>query len=87
MPATPIINARTNSSGLLDFSSFIFCAGINQTALLPVGDDIDAIRRSNPQKKLKKIRKKACQGFGPSAREECRATNALISSFKKKSKK
>jgi hypothetical protein len=35
----------------------------------------------------KKIRKKACQGFGPSAREECRATNALILSFKKKSKK
>jgi len=39
------------------------------------------------KKNCKKIRKKACQGFGPSAREECRATNALISSFKKKIKK
>jgi len=30
MPATPIINARTNGSGLLDPSNFIFCAGMNQ---------------------------------------------------------
>src|SRR5438034_11727103 len=59
MPATPIINARTNSSGLLDLSNFIFCAGINQAALLLVGDDIRAIRGSNPQKKsLRKVKKK-----------------------------
>jgi hypothetical protein len=51
MPATPIINARTNGSGLLDLSNFIF-AGINQAALLPVGDHIRAIRGSNPQKKF-----------------------------------
>jgi hypothetical protein len=59
MPATPIINARTNRSGLLDFSNFIFCAGINQAALLPVGDDIRAIRGSNPQKAFKKKVKKS----------------------------
>jgi hypothetical protein len=54
MPATPIINARTNGSGLLHLSNFIFCAGINQAALLPVGDHIRAIRGSNPQKKFLK---------------------------------
>jgi hypothetical protein len=58
MPATPIINARTNSSGLLELSNFIFCAGINQAALLPIGDDIRAIRRSNPKKIVKKGEKK-----------------------------
>jgi hypothetical protein len=52
MPATPIINARTNGSGLLHLSNFIFCAGINQAALLPVEDNIRAIRGSNPQKKF-----------------------------------
>jgi hypothetical protein len=52
MPATPIIKARTNGSGLLDLSNFIFCAGVNQAALLPVGDDIRPIRGSNPQKKF-----------------------------------
>ena len=83
MPATPIINARTDSWGLLDLSNFIFYAGMNQAALLPVGDDIRAIRGSNPQK----IFKKACQTLASSARGEVRATNALISSFKKKSKK
>src|SRR5215216_6692503 len=30
MPTTTNINARTNGSGLLDLSNFIFCAGINQ---------------------------------------------------------
>jgi hypothetical protein len=58
-----MINARTNSSGLLDLSSFIFCAGINQTALLLVGDDIGAIRRSNPQKNLQKNSKKSLSGL------------------------
>jgi hypothetical protein len=29
-----------------------FCAGISQAAFLPVGDDIRAIRGSNPQKKF-----------------------------------
>jgi hypothetical protein len=52
MPATPIINARTNGSGLLHLSNFIFCAGINQAALLPVEDNIRAIRGPNPQKKF-----------------------------------
>jgi len=34
-------------------------AGINQAALLPVGDDIGAIRGSNPQKTFKKKVKKS----------------------------
>jgi len=59
MPATPIINARTNGSGLLHLSNFIFCAGINQAALLPVEDNIRAIRRSNPQKKVSRKVKKS----------------------------
>jgi hypothetical protein len=62
MPATPIINARTNGSGLLDLSNFIFCAGINQAALLPVGDHIRAIRGSNPQKKVLEKVKKSLSG-------------------------
>jgi hypothetical protein len=36
----------------LHLSNFIFCAGINQAALLPVEDNIRAIRGSNPQKKF-----------------------------------
>ena len=59
MPAMPIINARTNRSGLLHLSNFIFCAGMNQAALLPVGDNIRAIRGSNPQKTFKKKLKKS----------------------------
>ena len=47
-----------------------FCAGINQAALLPVGNDIRAIRGSNPQKKFLKSEKKACQDLGASARGE-----------------
>jgi hypothetical protein len=64
MPATPIINARTNGSGLLHLSNFIFRAGINQAALLPVGDNIRAIRGSNPQKILRKVKKSLSGPWG-----------------------
>ena len=70
MPATPITNARRNGSGPLHLSNFIFLCRHKPSRLLPVGDDIRAIRGSNPQKKFLKSEKKACQDLGASARGE-----------------
>jgi hypothetical protein len=60
---------------------------MSRRTLMRVGDDIRVIRGSNVSKSFKKLRKKACHALASSARGELRATNALISSFKKRFKK
>jgi hypothetical protein len=58
-PATTTIKATTNREERGDLNNFILCAGINQTALIRVGDDIRVIRGSKPLEKFqKKVKKK-----------------------------
>jgi hypothetical protein len=58
-PAATTIKARTNGSGRCGLNNFIFCAGINQAALILVEDNTQVIRGSKPLKKtLKKVKKK-----------------------------